>query len=129
MAYLKEVLPKISCPKSILQDNGKEFKNKQLISVFDNLSIKCLYSNLYYPKNNSKIESVHDLLKCTILKFTYDSQLEWDDTLPLATYCYNITPFVDDLKLLFYLVHGRDPLEGRLSTLQSYCRYVGDHPG
>ena len=58
--------------------------------------------------------------------FMHGSQLEWDDALPLATYCYNIAPSVDDLESLFYLVHGRDPLEGRLSNLQNYCRYVQD---
>ena len=65
----------------------------------------------------------------TIAKFTYGSQLEWDDVLPLAIYCYNITPLVDDLESPFYLVFGWDPLEGRLSNLQNYCRYMGDQPG
>ena len=63
--------------------------------------------------------------KCTITKFKYGSQLEWDNALPLATYCYNITPSVDNLESPFYLVHSRDPLEGK----QNYCRYVGDQPG
>ena len=39
MAYIKEILPKTSCSKFILQDNGMEFKNEQLMSVFDTLSI------------------------------------------------------------------------------------------
>ena len=98
MAYIKEVLPKTLCPKFILQDNGTKFKSEQLMSVFNTLSIKCIYSNLYYPKGNSRIENVHNFLKCTIAKFTYGSQQECDDALPLATYCYNITPLVDDLE-------------------------------
>ena len=57
--------------------------------------------------------------KCKFL-FACDSQLEGDDVLPLATYCYNIAPTVDDLESPFYIVHGRDPLEGRLSNLQNY---------
>ena len=44
-------------------------------------------------------------------KFMDGSQLEWDDALPLATYCYSIAPSVDDLKSPFYLVHDRDPLK------------------
>ena len=109
MAYMKEILSKTPCPKFILQDNGTELKNEQLMSTFNNLGIKCIYSNLYYPKGNSKIENVHNILKWTIAKFTYDSQLEWDDALPLATYCYNIAPSVDEPESPFYLVHGRDP--------------------
>ena len=50
MAYIKEILPKTSCPKFKLQDNGTGFKNKQLMFVFDSLGIKCIYSNPYYLK-------------------------------------------------------------------------------
>ena len=47
MAYIKENLPKTLCSKFILQDNSMEFKNKQLMSVFDTLGIKRIYSNPY----------------------------------------------------------------------------------
>ena len=87
------------------------------MSVLDSLGIKHIYSNPYYPKSNNRIENVHNFLKCTIAKFTYGSQLEWDDGLSLGTYWYNIAPSVYDLKPPFYIVHGRDPLEGRLSNL------------
>ena len=49
--------------------------------------------------------------------------------LPLATYCYITVPLVDDLKSPYYLVHGHDLLEGRLSNIQCYCRYMGYKPG
>ena len=58
----------------------------------------------------------------------HGSQLKWNDALPLATYCYNIAPSVDDLKSSIYLVHGKDLLEGTLSNLKNYCRYVSDKP-
>ena len=60
MAYIKEILPKTLCSKFILQDNGTEFKNDQLI-------------------------------KHTIATFIYGNVLQWDNTLPLVTYCYNVT--------------------------------------
>ena len=129
MAYIKKILPKPLCSKFILQDNGAEFRNEHLMSVFHSSGIKHIYSNPYYPKGNNRIENIHNFQKCTIMKFTYGSQLEWDNTLPLATYCFNIAAWVDDLESPFYLVHDRDTLEGRLSNLHNYCRYVGDQPG
>ena len=90
MAYIKEILPKTLCPKFILQDNGTKFKNKQLMSVLDTLGIKHIYHNQYYPKGNSRIEKIHNFWKCTIAKFMYGSQLEWDDALHPATYSYSI---------------------------------------
>ena len=128
MAYIKEILLETSFSKFILQDNGTKFKNKELLSMFDTLGIKHIYSNPYYPQGNGRIENVHNFLKCTMAKFTYCSQLKWDDALPLATYCYNIAPSVDDLESPYYLIHGQDPLKGRLSNLQIYCRYMGDQP-
>ena len=126
---LRKFPQNLPCPKFILQDSGTEFKNEQLMSAFDLLGIKHIYSNPYYPKGKSRIENVHNFLKYTIVKFTYGNQLEWDDTLPVAMYCFYIAPSVDDLESQFDLVNGRDPLEGRLSNLQNYCRYVGDQPG
>ena len=96
--------------------------------VFDNLGIKRIYSNPYYPRDNSRIENIYNFMKRTMAKFMHGIQLEWDDALLLAMYCYNIAPSVDVLESPLYLVHGRDPLEGRLSNLQNYCRYVGYHP-
>ena len=90
---------------------------------------KSIYSNLYYPQGNGRIGNVQNFLKDTIAKFIYNNALEWDDVLPLATYCLNIMPSVDDLESLYYLVHGHDLLEGMLSNIQSYCRYMGDQPG
>ena len=109
IAYIKEILPSTFCSKFILQYNGIEFKNEQLMSVFNSLGIKCIYSNPYYPQGNGRIENIHNFLKCTIAKFMYSSQLKWDDALPLATYCYNIAPLVDDHESFFYLVFGQDP--------------------
>ena len=45
LVYIKEILPKTSCSKFILQDNGMEFKNDQLMSLFNTLDIKHIYSN------------------------------------------------------------------------------------
>ena len=98
------------------------------MSVSDALGIKCIYSKPYYPQGNGRIENVHNFLKCTIAKFTYSSSLEWDDALPLATYCYNVAPSVDDLESSYYLVHGCDPLQGKLGNIQNYCRYMGNQP-
>ena len=86
--------------------------------MLNTLGIKCIYSNPYYPQGNGRIGNVHNSLICIIAKFIYGNPPKWDDTLPLTTYCYNVTPSVDDLESPYYLVHGHDPLEGRLSNIK-----------
>ena len=112
-----------------LQDNGTEFKNNHLISTFESLEMKRIYRNPFYPKGNGRVENIHNFLKRTVAKFMYNSTFEWGNTLPLAVYCFNVASSVNDLESPFYLVHGTDPLEGRLCHLQNYCRYVGEQPG
>ena len=129
MAYIKYKLPTTSCSTFISQDNGTEFKNSQLIATFKSLGIKPIYSNPYRAQCNSRLENAHNLLKHTIWKFLHNSTLEWDDILPISTYIYSIALPVNDLKSPFFLVFGRDPLKGRLSHLQNYCRYLGTEPG
>ena len=72
---------------------------------------------------------MHNFLKCTITKFLHCSTLEWDDVLSIAAYVYNVVPSVNNLESPILLVFGRDLLEGRLSHLQNYCRYLGTEPG
>ena len=99
------------------------------MTVFDTLGVKRIYSNPNYPRGNSRIENAHNFLKRTMAKFMHGSELKYDEAFPPVIYCYNIASSFDDLKSPFCLVHGRDPLKGRLSNLQNYCRYVIDQPG
>ena len=48
--------------------------------------------------------------------------------MPFAAYIYIVAPIVNDLKSPFFLVFGRDPLEGRLSHVQNYSRYLRTEP-
>ena len=50
MVYMEEILPKTLCPKHVM-------------SMFDSIGIKHIYSKPYHPKGNSRIENVHNFLK------------------------------------------------------------------
>ena len=125
MAYMKEIICKTSCPKFSLQDNSTGLENEQLMSMFDSLGIKHIYSNPYYPKGNSRIFKF--LKRHYSHIYIWQSARVWWYTSPSYLF-YNIAVSVNDLESPFYLVHGRDPLEGRLSSLQNYFRYVCDQP-
>ena len=86
MTYMKEYNLKLHALNSSYKITVMSSKNEQLMSMFNSLGIKCIYSNPYYPKGNSRIENVNNFLRHTIAKFTYDCQLEWDNALPLATF-------------------------------------------
>ena len=110
--YLSGILSRARASMVCLLDNGSELKNSQMNKVLKHLSIKHIYSNPYRPQGNSRIENVHNFLKRTLTKFLSSSDTKWDRVLPFTCYCFSSTPTSDDLKSLFFLIHGRDPLEG-----------------
>ena len=48
---------------AILSDNGTEFKNKILNEICNQLGIEMLFSSLFHPQGNAKMENVHNCLK------------------------------------------------------------------
>ena len=70
-------------------DNGIGFKNAVLTYACEQLGIK-LYWNPFHPQGNFRIQNVYSFHKRTLNKFLDSSNLEWDELLPFACYCYNI---------------------------------------
>ena len=113
-----------------LSDNESELKNSQMNMVLKQLGMKCIFSNPYRPQGNSHIKNIHNFLKRTLAKFLSSSDAEWDRILPFACYCFNTTPTAYDLESSFFVIHGRDPLEGCTGLLGSgNIRYLGDDKG
>ena len=55
----------------------------------DKLGIKRVYSPVYTPQSNGKVEGFHRFFKACISKHIRGNQLEWDEIVPLATAAYN----------------------------------------
>ena len=129
-AYLSGILSRARVSMVCLLDNGSELKNSQMNTVLKQLGIKHIYSNPYQPQGNSRIENVHNFLKRTLTKFLSSLDAEWDKVLPFACYCFNLTPTSDNMESPFFLIHGRDPLEGCTGLFSSGdTRYMGDEKG
>ena len=118
-AYLSGILSRARASIVCFLDNGSELKNNQMNTVLKQLGIKCMYPNPYRPQSNSCIENVHNFLKRTLRKFLSSSDAKWGKILPCACYCFNLIPTADDLESSFFLIHGRDPLEGYAGLLGS----------
>ena len=56
-----------SC-RSMLTDNGSEFRNDVFDEVCDKLGIKRVYSLVYTPQSNGKLEGFHRFFKACISK-------------------------------------------------------------
>ena len=129
-AYLSVILSRAGTYMVCLSDNGSELKNSQMNTVLKHLDVKCIFPILIDPKITLVLKNIHNFLKRTLTKFLFSSDASWDKILPFACYCFNSTPTADDLESPFFLIHGRDLLEGHARLLGSgNIRYMGDDKG
>ena len=123
--YLSGILAHKCGSMATISDNGTVFKNKVLNEVCDHPCIKRLFSNLFHPQGNAKVENVHTFPNITLTEFLDNSDLKWDELLPFTYYCYNLFPSSNGTESPFFLMFGWDPVEGHLSHIHNSNRYYG----
>ena len=65
-----------------------------------------------------------------LTKFLSSLDVEWDQILLFTCCCFDSTPTSGDLESPFFLIHGRDPLEGHAGLLcLGDTRYMDDEKG
>ena len=97
-------------------------------TILKQLGIKHIYSNPYRPQDNFRIENIHNFLKRTLTKFLSSLDAKWDKVLPDTASTLHTTS--DNLESLFFLMHGRDPLEGHAGLFCSGdTRHMSDEKG
>ena len=113
----------------ILTDNGSEFKNKEMQEVCDTLGLKHIFSPVYTPQSNGRLEGWHRFFKACIAKHIRGGGVEWDELVPLAVSAYNFFPCQSSKGLPFVLMFGRDPITPVAKLLEPRPRYYGERGG
>ena len=107
----------------ILTDNGTEFKNDEMNALCKQLGIERVYSPVYTPEANGKLESWHRFFKACVAKHIRGNQVEWDEVFPLAAAAYNFFPCQTSGESPFVLMFGRDPITPFTKLLEPAPRY------
>ena len=118
--YMNHVYSIFRSSSRMLTDNGSEFKHDVFDEVCAKLGIKRVYSPVYTPQSNGKLEGFHHSFKACISKHIHRNQLEWDEIVPLTTAAYNFFPCQSSRESPFVLMFGRDPITPFLSLLEPY---------
>ena len=113
----------------ILTDNGTEFKNEQMDELCRQLNIKRVYSPVYTPEANGRLEAWHRFFKACMAKHIRGNTAEWDEVVPLAAAAYNFFPCQAVREFPFVLMFGRDPITPFAKLLEPVPRYWGDRGG
>ena len=128
-AYMDHVYSIFGSSSRMLTDNRSKVRNDVFDDVCDKLGIKRVYSPVYTPQSNSKLEGFHRFFKACISKHIQANQLEWDDIVPLATADYIFFPCQSSRESPFVLMFRRDPLTPFLSLLEPSPQYWGERGG
>ena len=113
----------------MLTDNGSEFKNKEMHEVCDTLGLKHIFSPVYTPQSNGRLEGWHRFFKACIAKHIHGGGVEWDELVPLAVSAYNFFPCQSSKESPFILMFGRDPITPVAKLLEPRPRYYGERGG
>ena len=113
----------------ILTDNRTQFKNEQMEELCKQLNVQTVYSPVYTPEANGRLEAWHRFFKACVTKHIWGNAAEWDEVVPLAGAPYNFFPCQASKESPFMLMFGRDPITPFAKLLEPAPRYWGDHEG
>ena len=125
-AYRNHVYCTFGGSSRILTDNGSEFKNQEMKQVCKTLGVKHIFSPVYTPESNGRLEGWHRFFKACIVKHIRGGGVEWDELVPLAVSAYNFFPCQSSKESPFILMFGRDPITPVAKLLEPRPRYYGE---
>ena len=128
-AYRDNVYCVFGGSSRMLTDNGSEFKNKEMQEVCDTLGLKHIFSPVYTPQSNGRLEGWHRFFKACIAKHIRGGGVEWDELVPLAVSAYNFFLCQSSKESPFVLMFGRDPITPVAKLLEPRPRYYGERGG
>ena len=127
-AYMNHIYCVCGPSKTILSDNGSEFKNNMWKEVFKRFKTEHRYTPIYSPQCNGRIEGFHRFLKACVGK-QIQQGLEWDDLVWKATAAYNFFPTESSGFSPFFLMFGREANAKHMILAENSTRYLGDDQG
>ena len=109
-------------PRYILSDDGTEFKDQLMDQVLQQLSIDCIFSALYHPQSNGKLEVFPKYLKPKLKKHCKKDPANWYKYLNQVLTSYRVTPNLATVEMPFF-VYGSYlnlPLHQLLEPMQCF---------
>ena len=128
-AYRNHVYCTFGGSSRILMDNGSEFKNQEMKQVCETLGVKHIFSPVYTPESNRRLEGWHRFFKACIVKHIHRGGVKWDELVPLAVSAYNFFPCQSSKESPFVLMFERDPISPVAKLLEPRPRYYGERGG
>ena len=125
-AIMDTWITRYSTPKEIVTDGGKEFANKLMDAICQELRVLHRQTTPYHPQTNASAEVFNRTMKLYLATALEQPYLDWEDLLPALRICYNTSVSKATRATPFSVVFGMDAhmpffdLEQALNMDESY---------
>ena len=105
----ERIICRHGCPKVILSDQGKHFRNKVMEGLCKKFEIKHKMSSPYHPQTNGLVERFNRTL-CESLAKVSEKENEWDEHIESVLFAYRTIRHNTTKKTPFFMVYGREAI-------------------
>jgi len=125
---LDEIIPRHSCPLTLLSDNGSENCNEMVRETLREMNINHVTTSFYSPSSNGKVERLHRFMHDILAKNVKDNPSTWDVYLNQTLAAIRFSKNESTQFSPFYLLYNRDPVLPIDNLLKPRRKYAGESP-
>lgn len=124
---LLEIFSRVGIPKSVVSDNGKQFRSELMAQLHKLLGVKPIFSSPYHPQGNSRVERLHSTLKSSLRKVCAEKPRDWHRYIAPTLFALREMPSDRTGFSAFELIYGRQ-IRGPLSVLRDLWEDSSNEP-
>jgi len=106
----KDIICLYGVPYTIITDNGRQFKDKELAKFYTGLGIKHITSSVEHPQTNGQAEAANKVILVELRKRLDNAKGRWPEELVEVLWAYRCTPQSATNESPFSLVYGADAM-------------------
>jgi hypothetical protein len=106
----KNVICRFGIPYSIVSDNGKQFDNRKVRDLCEELGIKKHFSTPHHPQANGQVEAVNKTIKHILKKKLDTAKGAWVDELPQVLWAIRTTSRTPTGETPFSMTYGAEAM-------------------
>ena len=105
--FVKEIVCRYGCPRTLLSDRGREFLNTIADEVYKMCNVRKLNTSGYRPQTNGLNERSHPTIMNSLSAYVNARNKDWDEFLPYACFAFRTSKNEFTKETPFYLLYGR----------------------
>ena len=114
---LIQIFSRVGIPREIMSDHGTQFTSELMGELYKLLGVKPIFSSIYHPMGNGRIERLHSTLKAGLKKLCSEKPTDWHRYLIPTLFALREVPSDRTGFSPFELLYGRQ-CRGPLAVLR-----------